>query len=562
MMVSSYTMAQSGGAEKKDAPAGAGGGAETEFRALRDEYVKKYEPLFVASSQAWWDANTTGSDEAFARRKENEAKLVELHSDAAVFAKLKAFKDGGQIKDPVLSRELDVMYRAYLPGQADTELQKRIISLESDVEQIFNTHRGLVGDKELSENDIRQVLSDTKESKSAESAWKAYMAVGAKVDGKLRELVSLRNQLAKKLGYRDFYAFRLAAQEIDEKELYRLLDELDELTSAPFAEAKKQIDANMAKRFRITEQDLRPWHYNDLFFQESPGIEPVNLDDVYKSVDLLRITKVYYKSMGLETEDILSRSDLYEKPKKSPHAFSTSIDRRNNIRILTNLKPNAYWADTLVHELGHAVYDKYIWPQVPFLLREPSHSLTTEGYAIMMGAMVKNEEFLTHVTKTPKSDLAKLVDSARKSLRAEKLLFARWSQVMARFEQGMYGNPEQDLGKLWWDLKKKYQLLNPPDDVSKPDYAAKIHIVSAPVYYHSYMMGDLFACQVHQHIARKVLKIDDPNKTCFWGKKEAGEYMREKIFGPGNLYSWNELTRRATDEPLTAKYFVELYVKQ
>ena len=38
----------------------------------------------------------------------------------------------------------------------------------------------------------------------------------------------------------------------------------------------------------------------------------------------------------------------------------------------------------------------------------------------------------------------------------------------------MYGNPDQDLGKLWWDLKQRYQLLHPPETVSRPDYAAKL----------------------------------------------------------------------------------------
>jgi hypothetical protein len=34
--------------------------------------------------------------------------------------------------------------------------------------------------------------------------------------------------------------------------------------------------------------------------------------------------------------------------------------------------------------------------------------------------------------------------------------------------------------------------LNPPEP-GRPDYAAKHHVVAAPAYYHSYMMGDLFA---------------------------------------------------------------------
>ena len=58
-------------------------------------------------------------------------------------------------------------------------------------------------------------------------------------------------------------------------------------------------------------------------------------------------------------------------------------------------------------------------------------------------------------------------------------------------------HPEQDLNKLWWDLVEKHQGLQRPAGRNAPDYASKIHIVSAPCYYHNYMMGELFACQVH-----------------------------------------------------------------
>lgn len=535
--------------------------AEAEFCSLRDQYQAKFEPLFIAQSQAWWDAATSGKDEDFARKIEIDKKLVELHSDRATFAQLKALVDGGRVKDPVLRRELDVMYRSFLPGQANPELQNKIVALESEVEQTFNTHRSMVNGQSMTENDVRTVLAETKDSKAAEAAWNGYMEVGIKVNPKLKELVHLRNQVARELGFRDYFAMRLSLQEIDEKELFRIYDELDELTAKPFAEVKGQIDQVMAKRFNVSTGELRPWHFGDLFFQEAPGIEPVKLDDIYKDVDLLALTKNYYSSLGIETEAILARSDLYEKPGKSPHAFSTNIDRRQNIRVLCNMKSNAYWADTLVHELGHAVYDQYIADDVPFLLREPSHSLTTEGYAMLMGAMIKNQEFLTKGLNLPPTKAGEVGASARRSLRSEKLLFARWSQVMTRFEKGMYGNPDQDLGKLWWDLKAKYQLLPPPaNPTARADYAAKLHIVSSPVYYHSYMLGDLFACQVHEHIARQIVGARDPLSTAFWGSKDAGEYMKREIFGPGSLYAWNELTKRATGERLSAKYFAKQYV--
>ena len=163
---------------------------------------------------------------------------------------------------------------------------------------------------------------------------------------------------------------------------------------------------------------------------------------------------------------------------------------------------------------------------------------------MMMGAIAKKQEYLTKVVKLSPGEAAQYVQVAKRSLRAEKLIFSRWAQVMVRFEHGMYTNPDQNLGKLWWDLKKQYQLLNPPRNVSRPDYAAKIHVVTVPVYYHSYMMGDLFASQVQHHIVTKVMGQKDDGSSCFFDSKAAGNYMKKEIFGPGNLYPWNELTWR------------------
>jgi peptidyl-dipeptidase A len=134
-------------------------------------------------------------------------------------------------------------------------------------------------------------------------------------------------------------------------------------------------------------------------------------------------------------------------------------------------------------------------------------------------------------------------------------LFSRWSQVMPRFEHRMYNDPKQNLGQLWWNLKKKYQLLNPSENVNRPDYGAKVHIVVLPVHYHGYMMGNFFACQVHHYVAKSILKLDNPAHTALCGQPQVGDYLRERVFGPGNLYPWNDLTRSVTGEPLTAKYF-------
>jgi peptidyl-dipeptidase A len=145
--------------------------------------------------------------------------------------------------------------------------------------------------------------------------------------------------------------------------------------------------------------------------------------------------------------------------------------------------------------------------------------------------------------------------AAVKIQRNQLLIFSRWCQVMLRFEKSMYENPEQDLNKLWWDLVEKYQLLKRPKDRNAPDYGSKIHIVSAPVYYHNYMMGQLFASQVHHAIARDVYKGADPNSVLYIGDKRVGDFMKKKVFEPGKTLSWKELTKFATGNELSAKAF-------
>ena len=69
----------------------------------------------------------------------------------------------------------------------------------------------------------------------------------------------------------------------------------------------------------------------------------------------------------------------------------------------------------------------------------------------------------------------------RKLSRNRLLVFSRKScQVMLRFEIRIYGNPHQDLNRLWWDLVEKYQEVKRPEGRNMPDYATKIHIVTSP----------------------------------------------------------------------------------
>jgi Zn-dependent M32 family carboxypeptidase len=68
-------------------------------------------------------------------------------------------------------------------------------------------------------------------------------------------------------------------------------------------------------------------------------------------------------------------------------------------------------------------------------------------------------------------------------------------------------------------------------------------------------MGQLFASQLHRAICKSHFSGQDPKGVIYNGNAGVGAFMKEKVFMPGRLYSWNALTKFATGEELNAKSF-------
>jgi peptidyl-dipeptidase A len=445
----------------------------------------------------------------------------------------------------------------YLEKQVDPFLLKLIVAEANAVEQTFNVFRAMVDGKEMPDSEVRKVLKESKDSARRKEVWEASKVVGAKVEKDLLVLVYLRNAAAKQLGFPNYHALQLYLNEQDGAELIKLFDDLDDLTRVPFDVAKAEIDTILARQYGIKVEELMPWHYHDPFFQESPAVFGTSLDTPYQKADLLKLCRDFYAGIGLPIDDVIARSDLYPKKGKSPHAFCTDIDREGDVRVLGNIVQNEYWMGTMLHELGHSVYSsKNIPASLPYVIRCESHILTTEGVAMQFERFSKSRGWIEKMGL--KIDDPKAFDeAARKVQRNQLLIFSRWCQVMLRFEKSMYENPEQDLNKLWWDLVEKYQKVRRPTGRNAPDFGSKIHICSAPVYYHNYMMGQLFASQVHHAICRDVYNDADPNKVIYIGDRRVGDFMKKKVFEPGRSLDWRGLTKFATGEDLSPKSFAQ-----
>jgi len=456
---------------------------------------------------------------------------------------------------------LDRLYNTYLENQIDPQLLKRIVDLSTEIEKNFSTFRGTIEGIQVTNNEIKEILKIETDSAERKLAWLASKQVGPVVAADIIQLVKLRNEAARKVGFDNYHTLSLAVSEQDVKEVDRIFNELYELTNEPFAKLKSDLDRVLAAKYGITVAELAPWHYHDPFFQETPLVYDLDLDVYYKDKDVRELAVKFYAGVGLPVESILANSDLYEREDKNPHAFSTDIDRQGDVRILCNLKNNEYWMETILHELGHAVYDKYRNPEVPYLLKEPAHIFTTEAVAMFFGRLSRNAAWMQQMLELSDEQRVEIEKVSSKYARLKQLIFVRWAMVMYDFEKQLYANPEQDLNSLWWEMVEKYQFVKKPEGRIEPDWASKIHFAIAPCYYHNYVLGELLASQLHHHIVIDVLKFEPDKEVSYVDQIKAGDFLRSKIFEPGATYRWNNMIEQATGQPLTAKYFVDEFVK-
>lgn len=532
---------------------------EKQLQTFLNEHVQNIKPLLKKSALAYWDAANTGDEKAYATYAEMQLKIKKNYSDPNTYAYLKSLKENHAIDDPLLKRQLEVELNQYVENQIDSTLMAKIVQMETDIDKTFSSFRGTIKGKTATNSEINQILKTETDNRLRKLAWLASKQVGPEISEDLIKLVKLRNKAAQSVGFDNFHTMRLTLDEQNVDQLTQIFDELYGLTYESFNAMKTELDAILAEQLHVDPKEMKPWHYHDPFFQETPLVYEVDLDAYYKNQSIETLATDYYAGIGLDVKPILANSDLYEREGKNPHAFCIDIDREGDVRTLCNLQDNERWMETLLHELGHGVYDLYQDPNAPFLLRTPAHAFTTEAVAMFFGRLSRDASWMQLMLDLPDAKKEEIQTITVKYAQMKQLIFARWAMVMFHFEKNLYANPDQDLNQLWWDLVEKYQRVKKPEGRNEPDWATKIHVALYPCYYHNYLLGELLASQFDAYIKKEILTESDQT---FANNIMIGDYLTEQVFKAGNLYHWDTMIEKATGEPLNPKFFVDQFVNK
>lgn len=121
-----------------------------------------------------------------------------IYTNKDDFQKIKAFRSS-DIDDPLLKRQLELLFLAYQSRQMDEKKLEEMIALQNSIESKFATFRVEIEDKHYTDNQIEEILSSSTDSDEVKKVWIASKTIGSIVAHDVIEMVRMRNQLAQSL---------------------------------------------------------------------------------------------------------------------------------------------------------------------------------------------------------------------------------------------------------------------------------------------------------------------------------------------------------------------------
>lgn len=512
---------------------------EVEFLQFRQNFSNKLHKRTIGVGRTGWDFYINSTDDNLKKYEKAQNEYAKLFQDEKTLESLQELSKK-DIKNLVLLNQLNDLIEAFENECKSKEELKELRMIENKIAKKFNSYEPEIKGKKTTLAEVQKILDTSKDEVLRKQAYTALVKHGDEIADDMVEFVKKRNEYAQSKGYKNYFEYKLKkSYKVDAGKVSELFDELALAVDDITITSRKEKDKKLKKIFNT--EHLEQWHYS-LPLNSSP----------YKKADkyiknrkiLLNTAKEIYKDMGWDIEKLPITLDLFPKKNKNSHGFCFGIDTNKDVRILANLKNDTDSIETLCHELGHSVYNLGISEYLTYIDKSPASSAMTEAVAEMMQDVYIKEDVLKDKLNIPESLSEELKDYSTKT----KADFVQKSAIYFNFEKSLYEDPDQDLAKLWYSLKKKHLKTNPPKEMHN-EWCNVPHFLSHPAYYQNYLRADIMAAQIYDAATKKLGPLTKNPQTA--------SYL-QKLFKTGAKYSEDETLKRFTGSELN----VEAYKKK
>lgn len=305
------------------------------------------------------------------------------------------------------------------------------------------------------------------------------------------KLVLLRDQAAKKLGFKNFVELgylSLGRVDYDEKMVAKYREQIAKEV-VPLAQ---KLCKTQAKRIGIPLKKMYSYDYNLMFLSGNP--EPIG--DTKYLVE--SATKMYHELSAESGEffDFMKEHhllDLEARPGKQPGGYMTFLDEYKFPFIFSNFNGTAGDVDVLTHEVGHA-FQGYLSRNIkPSDFRQATME-TSEIHSMSMEFFAWPWMNLFFGKEADKYRYAHLVDAIQ---------FLPYGITIDEFQHWVYNHPtatHEERCAAYQEIERRYTPHKVyPDEMKAAKHGAwwmrQSHIFGAPFYYIDYTLAQVCAFQ-------------------------------------------------------------------
>lgn len=501
-----------------------------------DTLEQKYENACIETGLANWNLYSGSGKENLDYAKKKFSEIFLNKNNQKLIEEWRA--RSSSLADDTLSRRLELWWRCFLGGQIYTD---SIIAIkENNLQKRIANFKFKYANEPITLAEINNKLRKEKNSKIRLKLWNVVSQLSAEAKEDLVELVKLRNEKAKSLGFYNFYSLSLYLQQIDEEWLIKTLNSLEEQTYRKFQEF---IDASK-KKHRV--KVIYPWDFEAMIYNWT------TISDSYFPKDsIFYIIDKFYNNIGFKTDSLPIKKLIRAIPFGG---LNIGIKIPDDSRFILNPIDGIRFYQVAFHEYGHALQIVHTNIKYPILkgyewIPGASCGAYSEGVAELQTQFVTDPEWLKKYTGASQDEIDKYI--ATKNF--GEIYAMRKTLKDFFFEYEMYKDPDQDLDLLEKTMYKKYLLVDIPNNTPHR-FAASIWYTMYPCYYQNYILSEMIAAQLYEVILNKFgdSRIENP---------EVSKWIISSLYANGEMEEWYIRIKNASGKSLeTGAYLRKLNV--
>lgn len=456
-----------------------------------------YEKICVQKGREVWNYYT---DSNCVENNHSKELFAKFFGDQTLNENItKWYRDIDKIENDTLKRRIEIWGKILICAKVNFE--PKIIDIQNDLE------------KKLA--DYPNVKFSDKE-----------------IEDEILELVKLRNEKAKELGYSNYAYMVLQNTGIDTAWFENLIQKIDKST---FSDYNKFLN-------RISRNKNKP-EYSDL---RSYIIKLYELDDLCKSKDFDRKEQIdrILNNIGIDLNVLPIQFKFNDLP-PGMGGFGNAIEIPNDFRVVAMKELSFH---NILHEIGHGLQWTNVKIKSPVLkgyewCMGNIPSLYYEAMAETIAKFSDNRTYVEQYGYTKKE-----IDSLLYLKKELGPLYLRYKLVNCLFEIELYKNPDKPAATIKHDLYKKY--LSIERDFTTRSNLIFLSYVSYPVYEQNYLISDIISWQIHDYLKKEY--GDD-----YVLNEKVGVFLKLKLWNNGELMEWHNRILDATGKPLDLDGYIK-----